>query len=110
MFDCPLICLPKRRHQALTRRDQALEAEKTRYAIWSLEAAEEAVPARALGDARRLLEAGCAESAATAILAIKGVAKSCDTRALGAVWAAERAVRDVVVLRCLPQAEPWDKF
>ena len=108
MFDCLLPCLPKRRHQALKRRDQALEAEKTRYAIWSLEAAEEAVPARALGDARRLLEAGCAESAATALLAIKGVAKSCDTRALGAVWAAERAVRDVVVLRCLPQAEPWD--
>ena len=87
----------------------ASAAEKTRYAIWSLEAAEEG-GGDALGEARRLLEAPCAKCAASALMAIDDVAKSRDTGALGAVKAAERAVRGVVVLRCLSQAEPRDRF
>ena len=53
-----------------------------------------------LENARRLLEGPCAKSAASALMDLAQVAKSCDKKALGAVKAAERAVRDVVVLRC----------
>ena len=53
-----------------------------------------------LTEARRLLEEPGAKSAANALIAIGEVAKSCDEEAVGAVKAAERAVRDVVVLRC----------
>ena len=53
-----------------------------------------------LKEARRLLEKPGAKSAANALIAIGEVAKSCDEEAVGAVKAAERAVRDVVVLRC----------
>ena len=53
-----------------------------------------------LREARRLLEAPCAKSAASALTVIGGVAQSCDAEAESAVKAAERAVRDVVVLRC----------
>jgi len=53
-----------------------------------------------LTEARRLLEEPGAKSAANALIGIGEVAKSCDEEAVGAVKAAERAVRDVVVLRC----------
>ena len=56
------------------------------------------------------LRAPCAKSAASALIAIGDVAQRCDRAAFGAVKAAERAVRDVVVLRCLPQVEPWDRL
>ena len=42
-------------------------------------------------------------------MAIADAAKSCDKEALGAVKAAERAVRDVVVVRCRSRAEPGDR-
>ena len=61
-----------------------------------------------LREARRLLESPCAESAASALIAISAVVESCDEEAFGAVKAAERAVRDVVVLRCRSQADPGD--
>ena len=54
----------------------------------------------ALGEARGLLLTPCAQSAANALIAIGHVATNCDGAALGAVQASERAVRDVVVLRC----------
>ena len=53
-----------------------------------------------LREARRLLEKPGAKSAASALIAIGEVAESCDEEALNAVRTAERAVRDVVVLRC----------
>jgi len=76
------------------------EADMTLNAIRLLVAAEEAGGGDALGEARGLLQTPCAQSAANALIAIGHVATNCDDEALGAVKAAERAVRDVVVLRC----------
>ena len=76
------------------------EADKTQDAIRSLVAAEEAGGGDALGEARGLLQTPCAQSAASALIAIGHAATNCGDEALGAVKAAERAVRDVVVLRC----------
>ena len=84
-------------------------AQKTQNAVRSLEAAEVAGGGEALGEARQLLEDPCAKSAASALMAIADVAKGCDKEALGAVKAAERAVRDVVVVRCRSRAEPGDR-
>ena len=102
MLDCLLPCLPQRRHQTL-------EEQCTWDAIRSLEAAkvtwEEVCRLRA---ARLALVVPSAKSAARALIAIGVVAKSCDKAAVGDVKNAERTVRDVVVLRCLSQAEPWD--
>ena len=78
--------------------------EAVRKTMGYLEAAQ-ALPARALGDVRRLLEAGCAKSAARALMAITDAAKSFDTPTHGAIGAAERAARDVVVLRCCDPQE-----
>ena len=107
MFDCLLPCLPQRRHQTL---EEQWASERTRDAIRSLEAAkvtwEEVCRLRA---ARLALVVPSAKSAARALIAIGVVAKSCDKAAVGDVKAAERTVRDVVVLRCLSQAEPWDR-
>ena len=76
------------------------EANKTRDAIRLLVAAEEAGGADALVGARGFLQAPGAENAASALIAIGHVRRTCDDLALGAVKAAERAVRDIVVLRC----------
>ena len=76
------------------------DADITRDAIRRLVAAEEAGGGDALGEARGLLQTPCAQSAANALIAIGHVATNCDGAALGAVKASERAVRDVVVLRC----------
>ena len=76
------------------------EADKTADAIRSLVAAEEAGGGDALGEARGFLQTPCAQSAASALIAIGHAATNCGDEALGAVKAAERAVRDVVVLRC----------
>ena len=54
----------------------------------------------ALREARRLLEAPCSKTAASALIVIGEVAQSCDEEVESVVKAAERAVRDVVVLRC----------
>ena len=108
MFDCLLPCLPKRGHQT---REEQWAAERTRDAIRSLAAAKvtwkEDCRLRA---ARLALVVPSARSAARALIAIGIVAKSCDKAAENNVKAAERAVRDVVVLRCLPQVEPWDRL
>ena len=90
-------------------------AKAARDADKSLEAAQGAVPARAgkraLGHARRLLARGCAKSAARALMGIGRVAADCDESALRAVQAAERAMRDVVVLRlCAPREVGHDAF
>ena len=82
--------------------------EKKRDAIRSMKAVEEAC-GHALENARRLLEGPCAKSAASALMDLAQVAKSCDKGALAAVKAAERAVRDVVVLRCCSQAGTADR-
>ena len=76
------------------------EADKTEDAIRLLVAAQGAGGGDELGEARGLLLTPCAQSAANALIAIGHVATNCDGAALGAVKASERAVRDVVVLRC----------
>ena len=83
--------------------------EKRRDAIMAVEIAQEAGGGEALGEARRCLEASCTKSAASALMAVADVAKSCEKEARCAVKAAERAVRDVVVMRCRPRAEPGDR-
>ena len=115
MFDCLLPCIPRRHYQALGAAGQAAPeelwaAERTRDAISFLEAAEvTSAEASRLLAARRLLVVPSCKSAACALIAIGGVAKSCDRAAKGAVKAAERAARDVAVLRCLSQVEPGDR-
>ena len=76
------------------------EADTTEYAIRLLVAAQGAGGGDELGEARGLLLTPCAQSAANALIAIGHEATNCDGAALGAVKASERAVRDVVVLRC----------
>ena len=78
----------------------AREADLTEYAIRLVTAAETAGGGDALGDARDCLRTGDARSAADALIIIGNVAKNCDKEVLAAVKAAERAARDVVVLRC----------
>ena len=102
--------------QAADGSQAALAAEKTLDAIQSLEAALGAWGGReewggdALREARRLLEAPCAKSAASALIVIGEVARNCDVEeAESAVMAAERAMRDVVVLRCQSQDRPGDR-
>ena len=116
----------ERRYQALAAPDgqAALAAEKTRDAILSLGTALEAWGGRgargyrdelggdALREARSLLEQcpWTAQSACSALIKTSDVAQACDEEAEGAVRAAERAVRDVVVLRCQSQDNPGDRF
>ena len=79
------------------------EASARRDAIRALDEAERAAGGgEALGEARRFLEEGepCAKRAAKALMAIAGLAN---------IKAAERALRDVVVLRCSSQAAPGDR-
>ena len=97
-----------------------MEAEKTRGAIQSLRTALGALGGRVGqggfrdewgGDIFRatlhLLELDwpSAKNAASALIMIGYVADSCDEEAEGAVKAAQRAVRDVVVLRCCSVSE-----
>ena len=84
-------------------------AEKTRDAVRSLEVAEEGGGGEGFGEVRQLLEDPCAKSAARALMAIASLVNKCDKEALGAVKAAERAVRDVIVIRCRSRAEPGDR-
>ena len=76
------------------------EAEKTRDAIRFVRVAEEACGGDGLREALGLLHMPDAQSAAHALIALGDVAKNCDKEVLAAVKAAERAARDVVVLRC----------
>ena len=79
-------------------------------AIVILQDAQDARGSDALKKARCLLQVPCAKGAALALNNILEVIARWDVAdALGAVKAAERTVRDVVVLRCLSQAEPWDR-
>ena len=97
-----------------------MEAEKTRGAIQSLRTALGALGGRVsqggfrdkwggdiLREALYLLELDwpSAKNAANAHIMIGYVADSCDEEAEGAVKAAQRAVRDVVVLRCCSVSE-----
>ena len=105
MFACLLPCILRAALEepwAAEKRRQA-----TRDAIRYLEVAGvTVVEVRFLG---AFLRAPCAKSAASALIAIGDVAQRCDRAAFGAVKAAERAVRDVVVLRCRSRAGPWDQ-
>ena len=108
MFACLLPCV---RWLAYCPAEEPWAAEKrrqaTRDAIRYLEVAGvTVVEVRFLG---AFLKAPRAKSAASALIAIGDVAQRCDRAALGAVKAAERAVRDVVVLRCRSRAGPWDQ-
>ena len=102
----------------------ALEEEKTRDAIQSLRTALAALGGRLgqggfrdkwggdiLREALYLLELDwpSAKNAANAHIMIGYVADSCDEEAEGAVKAAQRAVRDVVVLRCCSVSEAWNR-
>ena len=49
-------------------------------------------------------------SAFSALIEIGDVAQTCDEEVEDAVRAAERAVRDVVVVRCQSQDDPEDRF
>ena len=71
--------------------------------------AQEAGGGEALGEARFFLEESCTKSAASALLIVAGVAKSCEKQARSAVKAAERAVRDLLVIRCRSRAVPEDR-
>ena len=97
-----------------------MEAEKTRDAIQSLRTALGALGGRLIQGGFRekwgfhflrgaiyLLELDwpSAKNAASALIMIGYVADSCDEEAEGAVKAAQRAVRDVVVLRCCSVSE-----
>ena len=97
-----------------------MEAEKTRGAMQSMRTALGAVGGRLrqggfrdkcggdlVKDALYLLEFGwpSPKNAANALIMIGYVADSCDEEAASAVKAAERAVRDVVVLRCCSVSE-----
>ena len=62
-----------------------------------------------LREALRLLEAPSAKSAASSLILFGDVSQSCDQDALGAVKAAKKAVRDVVVLRCCCQVGTVDR-
>ena len=102
----------RRLQEQLERLEPGSLAEKMWDALGYLEDALEAWGGRegrggredwggdTLKEARRLLEKPGAKSAASALIAIGEVAESCDEEAVRAVRAAERAVRDVVVLRC----------
>ena len=74
--------------------------EKTRDAIRSMEAVEKEC-GHDLENSRRLLEGPSAKSAASALMDLESLAKSCDKGALAAIKAAGRAVRDA-------QAPPAD--
>ena len=78
----------------------ARENGLTQWAITLLETAQRAGGGDALADAHLSLLSGDARSAADALIIIGNVAKNCDKEVLAAVKAAERAARDVVVLRC----------
>ena len=92
--------------------DDALTAEELRDGIWSLEIAlgvwggrgrdfREAWGGDELREARRLLETEpFMKCAARALIKIGDVRKTCDGEAERALKAAQRAVRDVVVMRC----------
>ena len=105
------------------------EAEKKGDAIRILQAAIEILQnacggrdSDKLQKALCLIQVPCAKGAALALKNIMEVAARCDDAdALGAVKAAERTTRDVVVLRChasvnvwalpwdvVPQDDPWD--
>ena len=84
-------------------------AEKVWVAGRFLEAAEAASGDAVLGEARQLLEAPGAKNAAVALMTVSAAARSCEREALGAIEAAERAVRDVVVLRCRSRAQTGDR-
>ena len=72
-------------------------------------AAEAASGDSALGEARRLLDAPGAKSAAVALMTISAAAKNCEQEVSRAIKAAERAVIDVVVLRCCSRVQPGDR-
>ena len=81
---------------------EALDASR------ALEVAEAANGDARLGEARRLLDSPGAQSAAVALTTVTAAAADCAPEAIGAIKAAERAVRDVVVLR-LARAQPGDR-
>ena len=84
-------------------------AARVRDAMTYLKAAEDASGATALEEAGQLIEILGTRSVAEALLMIAAVAMTCEAEALAAVKAAERAVRDVFVLRCRAVCKPGDR-
>ena len=80
------------------------------HATRSLEAAEAASGDALLAEARRLLDTTGATAAASALLMTMTAAKRCDGRARAALESAERAVRDVVVVRCCADRFLWPQL
>jgi hypothetical protein len=80
------------------------------HATRSLEAAEAASGDALLAEARRLLDTTGATAAASALLMTMTAAKRCDGRARAALKSAERAVRDVVVVRCCADRFLWPQL
>ena len=80
------------------------------HATRSLEAAEAASGDALLAEARRLLDTTGATAAASALLMTMAAAKRCDKGALAALKSAERAMRDVVVVRCCSDRFLWPQL
>ena len=80
------------------------------HATRSLEAAEAASGDASLAEARRLLDTTGATAAASALLMTMAAAKRCDEGVRAAVKSAERAVRDVVIVRCCSNRFLWPQL
>ena len=89
----------------------AVKSLETALGVWGGREGREECGRDALREARRLVEdlPWSAKSAMAALIKIGEVARSCDREAACAVKAAERAVRDVVVLRCHSHDNPWER-
>ena len=90
----------------------AVKSLETALGVWGGREGREECGRDALREARRLVEdlPWSAKSAMAALIKIGEVARSCDREAACAVKAAERAVRDVVVVRCQSQDNLEDRF
>ena len=80
------------------------------HATRSLEAAEAASGDASLAEARKLLDTPGATAAASALKLTMAAAKRCDKGARAALKSAERAMRDVVVVRCCSDRYLWPEL
>ena len=80
------------------------------HATRSLGAAEAASGDASLAEARKLLDTPGATAAASALKLTMAAAKRCDKGALAALKSAERAMRDVVVVRCCSDRYLWPEL
>ena len=91
---------------------EATRSLQRAFGVWGgrgVPGGREAWGGACLTEALRLLEEPSAKSAAKALILIGDASRSCDQDALGVVKAAERAARDVIVVRCRSQADPGNQ-